>query len=193
MLAASPDSVDINFRLGQVHRAKNDPQGAIGYFQKAASLNAKDGRAWAYLASAQQDVGRLEEAKADYKRALALYPSHAVLMNNFAYIMAETGGDLEEALKYAQGGLHLQPENPNFADTVGLVLLKKENTDTALQIIGGLSKKYPDNPSFRYHFAMALLKKGDRTRAKSELNATQSLKRSREEDKKIQDLLRDIG
>jgi len=114
-------------------------------------------------------------------------------MNNLAYLIADTGGNLDDALKYAQEGLHLQPENPNFADTVGLVLFKRENTDTALQIFSGLSKKYPDNPSFRYHFAMALLKKGDKNRARNELNATLSLKRSKEEDRRIQDLIHAIG
>lgn len=192
-LASSPSSVDLYFRLGQANTAKGDPQEAIPYFQKAASLNGKDGRAWAFLASAQQEAGQMEEAKANYKRALSLYPGHAVLMNNLAYLIADTGGNLDDALKYAQEGLHLQPENPNFADTVGLVLFKRENTDTALQIFSGLSKKYPDNPSFRYHFAMALLKKGDKNRARNELNATLSLKRSKEEDRRIQDLIHAIG
>jgi tetratricopeptide (TPR) repeat protein len=193
VLATNPNSIDVNFRLGQAYKAKGDPHAAIRYYQTAASLNPKDGRAWAFLASAQQDGGLMEEAKANYKRALDLYPKHSVLMNNLAYLIADTGGNLDDALKYSQESLHLQPGNANFADTVGLVMLKQENTETALQIFGGLAKKFPENPSFRYHLAMAFLKKGDRERAKSELNATRSLKRSKDEDRRIEELMRSLG
>jgi tetratricopeptide (TPR) repeat protein len=194
VLAANPNNTgDIHFRVGQVYLAKGDLSTAIAHYQKSASVNPKDARAWAFLASAEQDAGKAEQAKADYKRALDLRPGHPALLNNLAYLIAETGGNLDDALKYAQQALHIQPENPDFADTMGLVLLKKDNTDSALQILGRLARKYPENPSFRYHFAMALVKKGDREKARNELKATLNLKRSKEEDKKIQELIQSIG
>ena len=94
-----------------------------------------------------------------------------MLMNNVAYLMVDSGGNLDEALALVQKALQKAPGQPNLIDTLGWIYLKKNWSDSALQVFRGLAQKYPDNPTFRYHFGMALLQKGDKTTAKAEFRS----------------------
>jgi predicted Zn-dependent protease len=52
-----------------------------------------------------------------------------------------------------------------------MVYLKKNLADSALQVFSGLTQRFPDNPVFRYHYALTLTQKGQKTKAKTELEA----------------------
>ena len=91
------------------------------------------------------------------------------LFNNLAYLEAEIGSELDDALALIQKALSRSPGNSQYTDTAGFVYLKKGDTATALRLLESLSTEYRENPGFRYHFALALLKSGDETRGEREL------------------------
>src|SRR5207249_1155204 len=135
-------------------------------FEKAQNLAPKDSAAAAMLAAALQAAGRSEDAQKTYRRALSLQPDNPVLSNNLAFLLAESGGDLDEALKLAYAALGKFRDRPNFLDTLGWIYLKKNMTDNAMQIFDNLVKRQPDNPTFRYHRALTLAAKGDKLMAR---------------------------
>ena len=55
-------------------------------------------------------------------------------MNNLAFLLAETGESLDEALKLARQAVGKEPNNPAFLDTLGFVYLKRDKNDDAIDI-----------------------------------------------------------
>ena len=166
-----PRSAQMELRIGLVYQLKGDLPKAIVSFQQARELAPRDTLVAAALADAFRMAGRNGEAVASYRNVLALDPENANALNNLAYALLDTGGSDDEAQKLAERALQKSPRSPNFADTLGMVYLKKNLADSALQVFSGLTQRFPDNPVFRYHYALTLTQKGQKTKAKTELEA----------------------
>lgn len=180
-------------QLGQAHQFNGDLPRAILAYQRAIQVSPKSLEAVLRLAYAYEVSGQPKEAMAAYRRALALNANTPIAMNNLAYLLSENGGDLEEALKLAQLALQRVPQQKYIADTVGWIFLKKNEVESAIQIFNGLVKKYPEEAAFRYHLGAGLLRKGDRMKAKAELQAALERKPPEDMEKKIRALMAQIG
>ena len=94
-----------------------------------------------------------------------------------------------EALKLAERAQELEPDNPNFQDTLGWVLYKKglyQNAVTHLQ--SAVAKTKGKDVRLQYHLAMACFKGGDETRGKKVLEAALKLDPSPIEAKQAREL-----
>lgn len=174
---ANPDrAVDLYLKAGSVQRMKGDNAGAIQTGLKARSLNPKYFPSSAFLALVYDATGQSAEARKVYDDALKLDPNNIVMLNNCAYLLAESGGDLDKALTYAQRALQ-QPRPANAAssamdevqDTVGWIYIKKQMPDNALGMLNAIVERNPRNPTYRYHLAMALDQKGQKAEARRHL------------------------
>ena len=112
-----------------------------------------------------------------------------MVLNNLAYLLAETGGNLDEALGFASTGARKAPDNPNLQDTLAWIHVKKGNASTAIPILSSITQKYPNDATFHYHYAAALLRKGDRTEARLELQTALSKQPSQPLEGQIRSLL----
>ncbi len=65
------------------------------------------------------------EAEKNYRKALELAPDSPIAANNLAWYIAETGGNLDEALMLAQKAVKKNPNTAGFYDTLGWVYHKK--------------------------------------------------------------------
>jgi len=139
------------------------------------------------------NAGRLPEAKRYYQAVLALRPDNPFALNSIAFILAENGGDLEEALRLIQRAMQKAPGHPAISDTLGWIYLKKGMNDSAMQTFNNLVRLQPQNPEFRYHLAMALLEKGDKQQAKIQLQNALTSRPAPEMEKKIRTLARTVG
>jgi Tfp pilus assembly protein PilF len=121
-------------------------------------------------------LGNIQIAKGDEKAALANLrqvvaadPGNAEGLNNYAYLLSQTNGELSEALKYAQKAKELAPGRPEYADTLGWILYLKGLYPSAVSELqraaasGGAVSKY--------HLAMAYAKAGDVNRGRATLQA----------------------
>lgn len=162
------------FGLGMAYRAKQDLPAAILSFQKAGEVAPKDPRIGVLLGELFAGAGRRKEAVAAYRKAYKLEPNNPGFTNDLAYQIAESGGNLNEALELAKKATARDPGQPYFADTLGWIYVKMRFTDSAVQILRGLTERYADNPIFRYHLGVALLQKGDRNSAQTELRTALS-------------------
>jgi len=80
-----------------------------------------------------------------------------------------------------------------FSDTVGVIYLKKNLVDNALDILQDIVAKKPNEPGFRLHLAEALLKKGDTSKGKQELETAHASKSSDDKAATIRRLLSKTG
>ena len=111
-------------------------------------------------------TGRREQAKPIYEQILKIEPDHPVALNNLAYIKAEEGVDLDEALTMAQRARQKLPNSAYIKDTLGWIYIKKNLSADAVLVFKDLVQEEPANPQFHYHYGMALLQKGDKPMAK---------------------------
>jgi|HigsolmetaAR201D_1030396.scaffolds.fasta_scaffold12519_2 Tfp pilus assembly protein PilF len=184
-----PKASDLHVRLGEAYRAKGDFASARISFTKAAEIDAGNVIALAALASLDERDGQWKEAEKKYRQALKLAPGNPAIENNLAYLIARQGGDLEEALRLANGASRKEPGNPEFADTLGWVYVKRQMNDSAIQIFESLVRKHPKNSRYHYHLAVALRQKGNKEGARQHLEIALANSPSPEDEQAIRQML----
>jgi tetratricopeptide (TPR) repeat protein len=168
-------SIDSQIELALVYRLKGEIRNAIATLRNAAILQPKDPRPGSLLPVLLELDNKKQEAKDICRRNLTQRPGDIVSMNNLAFLLADTGDSLDEALRFARQAVNKAPDNPAFADTLGYVYLKKDQNDAALEIFDRLVRKNPSDPTFAYHLGLAWYQKGDLRQAKDTLSRTLQL------------------
>jgi tetratricopeptide (TPR) repeat protein len=184
---------EILVRIGETQRRKGDYSAAVATLQQARTIVPENHVALSTLALAFDQAGLYKEAKQVYEAALKLDSNNGYTLNNLAFLMAEHGGDLEDALTKAQRAKQIFPNLNEVSDTLGWIYLKKNMSDQAIGIFSELVTKAPDHSTFRYHLAMALRQKGDRTRAVKELQEALKKNPPQKEKSEIQAMLSQMG
>lgn len=193
LIAASPKSADLHLKLGETFRRKGDINAAIEEFRKASQLAPNDPNPMQLLAVLLEGTGKRAEARPLYEQILRVQPDNPVALNNLAFIKAEEGSDLDQALTLAQRARQKVPTSNDIADTLGWIYIKKNLTDDAVRIFKEIVDKEPKNPIYRYHLAMALFQKGDRPSARKEADLALKSNPSKGDEGKIKELLAKIG
>jgi tetratricopeptide (TPR) repeat protein len=190
LLATHSKSAYLYSNLAMAFVEKGDLPDAIANFKIATTLSPRRVDSMALLARTLNQSGRTAEAIQFYRAALQITPQNTLLQNDLAFLLAEGGSDLDEALKLADSAVRQAPREPAFVDTMGWVYLKKGQVDSALQIFRNAVRENPNNAEYRYHLGVALWRAGDKAKATSEFQtalALGPLPKIREE---IQGLLR---
>jgi tetratricopeptide (TPR) repeat protein len=189
MASKTPDSVDVQIRIGQVEQKKGNYKAAIEAFERVHQLDPNRKGVDAVIGTLQDQSGDKTSAISSYRKALAELPDNPLVLNNLAYLLTETGGDLKEANRLATEGLRKAPRNPSVQDTLGWIEVQQGNFSAALPVFSSLTRENPDNAIFRYHFAVALLKSGDRAGAKLQLETALAKQPPQPVEKNIRALL----
>lgn len=193
LAAQRQDSSAEELQWAELLEISGDPQGAIEHYRKAVTLDPKNSTAAGLLGRLLEMTGHKPEAIASYRAAIKADPNNILALNNLAYSLAQAGQDLDEALRMALSAQKLSADNPDIADTVGWVYLKKGLTGSALQVFQNNVRKYPKSPSFHYHLGAALLANGDKVKAKDELRKALESNPSSSEEPNIRQLLAKIS
>jgi tetratricopeptide (TPR) repeat protein len=189
---AEPKNADLWVRLGQSYRLKGDLNAALEAFKRASQAAPGDTNALMQIGLLMENTGKRDQAKPIYEQILKIEPDHFVALNNLAYIKAEEGTDLDQALAMAQRALQKYPSAYEISDTLGWIYIKKNLSEDAVRVFSELVRNVPNNPTFRYHYAMALQQKGDKPRARKELEEALKYKPSRLEETQIRNMLNTI-
>ncbi|HWQ53331.1 MAG TPA: tetratricopeptide repeat protein [Bryobacteraceae bacterium] len=184
---------DLYLRLGETHRRKGDLNSSVAALQKARDLMPENAVVVSTLALTLDGAGRKKEARGAYEQALKLEPSNPIALNNLAFLLAEHGGDLDQALTYAQRAKQILPSLLEVSDTLGWIYLKKNMNDSAIDVFSDLVRRQPNHSTYQYHLGMALSQKGDRQRALKALEGALKSNPQREEAAKIRELMSRIS
>jgi len=192
LLNEDSSSDDLYIRMGEAKLQGKDFQGAMNSFEKAKELAPHNPAPIVDMAQVYDQTGRSDAARKEYENAIKIQPDNLTALNNLAYLDAEDGVDLDQALVYAQRAQQNLPKDLNVMDTVGLIYIKKNLTDDGLRILHYLVGQKPDSATFHLHLALALYQKGDRPMAKKELQTALRYKPSEKEQSKIKELLANV-
>jgi len=184
---------EVFLRIGETYRRKGDDASALAAFQKAREILPDNDLVLSSLGLTMEKLGRWTEAKQLYEAALKNTPNNGVVLNNLAMLIADHGGDLEDALTKAQRAKQLMPNMPEVSDTLGWIYLKKNLSDSALDIFRGLTAQAPNRPTFRYHLGVALQQKGEKANAIREFQQALKDNPERDEKEQIQQALARLG
>jgi tetratricopeptide (TPR) repeat protein len=145
----------------------------LSTYEKALESNPGSATLHLVVGSLYELQSRLPEAIERYEEAVRLSPDLAAAKNNLAYLLAETGGNLDRALDLAQEAKEALPENPNAADTLGWVLYKKNVPSAAIGYLREAERGFPpENPQLgivRHHLALAYEANGEPDQAREVL------------------------
>ena len=168
--AKRPDDAEILIALGDAYQRLGELPKATAAFERAGTLQPGNWHIPLLLGYVHQLSGQTQTAEADYKKSLQLNPDEPQTLNNLAFLIAERGRDLDQALALAKkasagGG------GPAAADTIGWIYLKQGELDSAERVFAGLVKNNPEDGILRYHLGLVLHRKGARPDARRELQA----------------------
>ena len=189
VIAGDPKSLSARVYLGDVYELRGDHANAVVAYQQAYQLAPANTLVALTLADALARAGHVPEARRQYESIVKAHPENATALNNLAYLLADTGGDLEEALTLAHRAVKAAPGQDDYADTVGYIYLKKGQRESAVQAFGNLVHKNPHVALFHYHLAMALFEQGDKEGARKELAAALVEHPAPQDEARIRELL----
>jgi tetratricopeptide (TPR) repeat protein len=184
---------DLYLQIADCYRQSGDLNGAIGSVQKAREIMPQNEKVLEDLGMVMDQAHRRPEARKAYEECLKVDPNNVLVLNNLAFLMAETNADLDLALNYAQKAKGLNPNQGEIADTMGWILLKKGLPEQAIPVFQDLVSKVPTNASYRFHLAKAYAQKGENAKATGELREALKHSPQRDEQQEIQDMLAKMG
>lgn len=193
LLETTPKDSGLLFRLGETYRRKGDLNTAVDTFRRASQAAPNNPEPLLALALILDGTGRADQAQPIYEQILKMQPNHPVALNNLAYIKAEKGIDLEEALGMARRAQQQSPNSVDIQDTLGWIYIRKNLSEEAVRVFSDLVVKEPTNPIFHYHYGMALQEKGDKVAARKQLQIALENHPSKPQEQQIRDLLQKLG
>ena len=193
LIDQNPRSAELYLRLGECKAALNDSAGAIAAFEKARELAPNDAAPDLNLALLFERAQRYADARKAYQEAIRKQPDNLTALNNLAYLDADQGVNLDQALAYAQRVRARRPDDPDVIDTLALICIQKNLTDDGLRMLREAVSRKPGSATYHLHLALALYQKGDRATARQELNAARRNKPTGKEEDQIKELLAKVG
>ena len=166
-----PGPGGVYLRLAEALLRGGDAARAIEALEVARRLLPSDVGLLLDLALLYDNAKNQPRAVAAYRDFLKVAPDHVTGLNNLAFLLADTGGDLDEALRHALRARELQPQADEVADTLGWVYFKRKAYPEALGIFARLVQKSPENMTHRNRLREVLDQTGDTSAAVAELKA----------------------
>jgi tetratricopeptide (TPR) repeat protein len=127
-----------------------------------------------------------------FKEAIKLSPENMVILNNYAYYLAEQGEELKEAERMARKVIEKEKDNYTYLDTYAWVLYKRGRISEAARIMESIIKKgKKEDAEWCEHYGFMLKAEKKCDEAVRYWQKAQSLdKRKDYLDKEIQDCIK---
>jgi tetratricopeptide (TPR) repeat protein len=157
--ARFPDDVRVRAVLALIYMRTERHENAIKQFEQVEGIIAKDDEAarlvhpmfYFWYGGACDRAGRSADAERFMAKYLALNPGSAEALNTMAYLWAEQGRNLDQAMDYITKALVKEPSNGAYLDTLGWIHYKKGNYPLALKHLTLALKKEGDDPAILEH------------------------------------------
>ncbi|HEX2962212.1 MAG TPA: tetratricopeptide repeat protein [Ignavibacteriales bacterium] len=112
-----------------------EPEAAVHYIKEALNLDSNNVDLIGTLGLIYNAQKKWPECDSAYSKALSLDSNNVLILNNYAYSLAERGLRLPEALKMAEKAVSIEPGNSSYLDTYGWVFFKMGNYEKAEEYI----------------------------------------------------------
>lgn len=178
-LELDPNYIQAYSALGALFINTKQEDRAIAEFRKILEIRPENPTAYTLIGILYDSRKDYDAAAENYRKALEKDQNAVIAANNLAWLYAVYDkGNLDEAVRLAQGAVQKNPNVAGFMDTLGWVYYKKglyavavEQLQKAVSVDEAAAKKANTPPSgnYHYHLGVALKAKGDTEAAKREL------------------------
>ena len=138
-------NVSAQLALADLEARAGNLAAAISVMERAAAAVPESSNLQYRLALVYERNGERAKAIDAYEKSISLNDDLAVAKNNLAYLLTESGGDLDRALELAQQAKEQLPDDANAADTLGWVLLKRGVPSAAIGYLEEAAERFPEN------------------------------------------------
>jgi putative PEP-CTERM system TPR-repeat lipoprotein len=177
--------------VARAYVAGGEGEKAVAFLQQWAAKRPADVLALKGLSEMQLRTGNLPAAAQNYRRALSLEPRDPTTLNNYANVLHMLNDAGAQAL--AERALELVPGHPDYADTLGWILIKKGQAEAGMRYLKDARLRSPDNGEVRFHLAYALAHASRTDEAREELKAALSAARRPSDSEDFQRLRKRLG
>jgi tetratricopeptide (TPR) repeat protein len=174
-LRVLPDDFRVNFFLGVAYNRLSRNLEAVRTLEHARSINPKDVDGIAQLAIVYEALNRPSESDSLYEEALRLDPDNNLVLNNYAYSLAERNIQLGRALTMSQKALRAQPDNGSYLDTIGWIYCQLGELAEAAKYVRQAISKGEANAVVYEHLGDIYFKMNDRSAALEQWQAALKL------------------
>jgi tetratricopeptide (TPR) repeat protein len=178
-LAINPSLVSAYLKIGDLYAGQQALDQAIGAYLKAVELTPKSVETRMRVAMMYDRKKEYRKANQFYEKILEMNGNFAPAANNLAWNIAEHGGNLDVALRWAKKAREIDPQNPNVVDTLGWVSYKQGLFAQAIDRLKESSDRLANkNPTVLYHLGMAYYRSNKRNEARETLTKALALSRN---------------
>jgi tetratricopeptide (TPR) repeat protein len=150
--------------LGNIMRSRKKYAEAVTYFSRAIDIIGKpDSRHWGYYYARGTSYERMKNwpaAEADLKRALALAPDQALVLNYLGYSWIDQGKNMKEGMKLIEKAVQLKPDDGYIVDSLGWAHYKQGNYKEAVRYLERAVEIKPEDPTLNDHLGDAFWQVG---------------------------------
>ncbi len=175
--------------LGNIARGRKNYPEAVNYFSRAIALFGKaDARHWGYYyarGTAYERMKNWPAAEADLKKALALAPDQALILNYLGYSWIDQGKNMKEGMKLIEKAVQLKPDDGYIVDSLGWAHYKQGNFKDAVKYLERAVEIKPEDPTLNDHLGDAFWQVGREREAKFQWGQSISLNPEPEDMEKI--------
>ena len=153
-LTGTKDDREVYLSLAQIYTRLKRFDDARSALDNAEKFTSKpDDRLYLYfmrgvLADRQKQY---DESEIEFRKALAIDPQNATILNYLGYSFADRGVKLDEALKMVQKAVELDPQNYAYLDSLGWAYFKLGQYALAEENIRKANERGGNDPTIHDH------------------------------------------
>ncbi len=189
VLALDPTNVKARIFRGDIFQRMGRNKEAVREYEAALKLDGKRPDVQLRLGVIHQRNQALEKARRAYKAAIELDPGAVAAYNDLAWMAAERGGDLDEALAYAKQAVKLAPQSAGVLDTLGWVYRARKEYPLAIKTLREAAALAPESATIYYHLGVAYMEQGNIAQGTEALNKVLKLDAGSAEARQARQLL----
>jgi tetratricopeptide (TPR) repeat protein len=166
------------------------PSDAIADLQRLIDADPDDAQARAALAAAQGRAKRIDEARANFARALAERPDDVELRERYLALLWFTGDDagLKDVLA---GRTAASEDRPRTWKYLGILAERKRDDEAAARAFARAAELAPSEPEYWHRLSLILYRQGRKAEAKAMADERARLRAARTDLRAVWDLFAD--
>jgi tetratricopeptide (TPR) repeat protein len=166
LLQADPSNVDIYVNLSQVYLQGKEYSEAEKILERAEAKKLDSERVKFQLGTIYEKQKDFDKAESVFKEVLKDNPKNAIVLNYIGYMLADQGVRLQEAVKYVEEALAIDPNNGAYLDSLGWAFFKLNELEKAEKYLLQAIDLVKNDPVIHDHLGDLYFRTGDLEKAK---------------------------
>lgn len=164
-LLLNPDDFTALYAYGITLNQFKKEEEALIYLNRALEKEPMNVSLIGTIGLIEENLGNHDKSADLYEYALTIDSANALVLNNYAYALAERDIELEKALRMVEQALEIDPYNSSYLDTIGWVYFKLGEYEKAKDYIERSLEENQDNAEVTDHLGDVYFKLNNKAKA----------------------------